>query len=115
MGNLPAVVLVLAAIAVVIVVLDRMLPGPTSRAALALQHAVGGLRARSVAIPGFTIAYLDGGRGEPLVLVHGIGADKDNFAPIAPWLRGLGRIIALDLPGFGASGKPPDADYSIEA
>jgi len=115
MGNLPAVVLVLAAIAAVILVLDRMLPGPTSRAALALQHAVGGLRVRSVAIPGFTIAYLDGGSGEPLVLVHGIGADKDNFAPIVPWLRGVGRVIALDLPGFGESSKPIDGDYSIDA
>lgn len=106
--------LVLVALVVLIVVLDRVLPEPTARLALALQHVVGGLRVRSVAIPGFTIAYLDGGRGEPLVLVHGIGADKDNFAPIAPWLRGLGRIIALDLPGFGATSKPPDADYSIE-
>jgi triacylglycerol lipase len=109
------VVALLVALVVLIVVLDRVLPGPMARGALALQHAVGGLRVRSVAIPGFRIAYLDGGRGEPLVLVHGIGADKSNFAPVAPWLRGLGRIIALDLPGFGESSKPPDADYSIEA
>ncbi|HLY37154.1 MAG TPA: alpha/beta fold hydrolase, partial [Candidatus Binatia bacterium] len=108
------VVAVLVALVVLIVVLDRVLPEPMARLALALQHAVGGLRVGSVAIPGLTIAYLDGGRGEPLILVHGIGADKDNFAPIAPWLRGLGRIITLDLPGFGASSKPPDADYSIE-
>jgi triacylglycerol lipase len=108
-------VAVLVALVLLIVVLDRVAPGPMARLALALQHAVGGLRVRTVAIPGFTIAYLDGGRGEPLVLVHGIGADKDNFAPVAPWLRGLGRIISLDLPGFGESSKPTDADYSIEA
>src|SRR5437762_149045 len=110
----PQIPLYLAA-AAGILVLDRMLAGPASRAALALQHAVGGLRVRSVAIPGFTIAYLDGGSGEPLVLVHGIGADKDNFAPIVPWLRGVGRVIALDLPGFGESSKPMDGDYSIDA
>jgi len=104
----------LVALVVLIVVLDRLAPGPMARLALALQYAVGGLRVRSVAIPGFTIAYLDGGRGEPLVLVHGIGADKSNFAAVAPWLRGLGRIVALDLPGFGESSKPLDADYSIE-
>lgn len=109
------VLLVLVAIVAAIVVLDRVLPGPMSRFALALQHAVGGLRVRSIGIPGFTIAYLDGGRGEPLVLVHGIGADKDNFAPIVPWLRGIGRVIALDLPGFGESSKPLGGDYSIEA
>jgi len=105
----------LIALVVVLLVLDRVLPGPMARAALALQHAVGGMRVRSIAIPGFTIAYLDGGSGEPLVLVHGIGADKNNFAPIAPWLRGIGRVIALDLPGFGESSKPIDGDYSIDA
>jgi len=109
------VIFVVVAIVATIAMLDRVLPGPTSRAALALQHAVGGLQARSVDIPGFTIAYLEGGRGEPLVLVHGIGADKENFAPIAAWLRGIGRIIAIDLPGFGESSKPIDGDYSIEA
>jgi len=115
MGHALAAVVVLAALGAAIVVLDRVLPGPMSRAALALQHALGGLRIRSVEIPGFTVAYLDGGSGEPLVLVHGIGADKDNFATIAPWLRGIGRVIALDLPGFGESSKPIDGDYSIEA
>src|SRR3546814_19009731 len=48
-------------------------------------------------------------------MVHGIGADKDNWAQIAPFLRGTGRLIALDLPGFGDSGKPTDGDYSIVA
>src|SRR5947199_77911 len=97
------IVIALALVVVCVVVLDRVLPGPMARLALALQHALGGLRVRSVDIPGFTISYLDGGRGEPLVLVHGIGADKDNFAPIAPWLRGLGRLIALDLPVFAST------------
>jgi len=115
MAHLPGVLLILALFAAAVVVLDRALPRPMSRLALALQHAFGGLVTRRTAIPGFDIAYLEGGSGEPLVLVHGIGADKDNFAQIAPFLRGIGRIIALDLPGFGESSKPPDADYSIEA
>ena len=110
-----SVLLTLLAIVAIIVVADRALPGPMSRVALAFQHALGGLRTRSTPIPGFDIAYLDGGRGEPLVLVHGIGADKDHFAQIAPFLRGIGRIIAPDLPGFGGSSKPADVDYSIEA
>jgi triacylglycerol lipase len=107
--------LVLAALAAVVVALDRVLPGPMSRLALGIQHAIARVGTRTAAIPGFEISHLDGGSGEPLVLVHGIGADKDNFAPIAPFLRGIGRIIALDLPGFGESSKPADADYSVEA
>jgi triacylglycerol lipase len=115
MVHLPSLLLIAVALVALVVVLERALPRPMSRLALAVQHAMGGLRARATTIPGFRIAYLDGGRGEPLVLVHGIGADKDNFAPIVPFLRGIGRIVALDLPGFGDSSKPADADYSIEA
>ena len=115
MAHLPAVLLALLALVVLIVALDRLLPGPMARAALAVQRALGGLRVRSTSIRGFEIAYLDGGNGDALVLVHGIGADKDNFAPIAPLLRGIGRLIAVDLPGFGDSSKPDDADYSLGA
>jgi triacylglycerol lipase len=104
----------LLALVAIIVVLDRAWPRGMSRVALRTQRALGGFKTASIPIPGFDITYLDGGRGEPLVLVHGIGADKDHFAPIAPYLRGLGRIVALDLPGFGDSTKTADADYSIE-
>src|SRR3546814_13121995 len=86
-----------------------------AHAALSVQHWLGGVERKTLQIPGFEIAYLDGGSGEPLVMVHGIGADKDNWAQIAPFLRGPGRLIALDLPGFGDSGKPTDGDYSIVA
>lgn len=102
------------ALVATIVALDRLFPAPMARFALGFQRRVGGLRGGSTRIPGFDITYLEGGSGDPLVLVHGIGADKDNFAQIAPFLRGIGRIIAIDLPGFGDSGKPADADYSIE-
>ena len=51
------------------------------------------LRRRTVAIPGFQIAYLDGGRGEPLVLLHGIGGDKDNWTFVSLFLVGQERHI----------------------
>ncbi|MGH8460109.1 MAG: alpha/beta fold hydrolase [Stenotrophobium sp.] len=65
-------------------------------------------------IAGFHIVYLDGGRGEPLLLIHGIGADKDNWTRAARWLTPHFRVIALDLPGFGDSSKPANAHYRIE-
>lgn len=64
---------------------------------------------------GTRIAYLDGGRGEPLVLVHGFGADKDNFTRVARWLVPRYRVIAPDLVGFGESTHLPDADYRYAA
>ena len=46
-----------------------------------------------------------GGRGEPMVLLHGIGGElcvwEPVLEPLAEWLD----VIAVDLPGFGHS--PP--------
>jgi len=52
---------------------------------------------------------------EPALYVHGLGGASTNFTDLAallsPWLAGE----AIDLPGFGRSGPPPDRDYSIAA
>lgn len=42
----------------------------------------------------------------PLLLLHGLGATKSSWLPIVPELARRFRVIALDLPGFGASAKP---------
>lgn len=94
---------------------ERLAPETAAAGALKLQRGLAGMEQKQVSIPGFDIAYIESGEGEPLVLVHGIGADKDNFTPVAWQIKGVGRTIALDLPGFGESSKPADGDYSIPA
>jgi pimeloyl-ACP methyl ester carboxylesterase len=47
--------------------------------------------------------------GQPLVLLHGLGATKSSWLPIVPALAKRYRVIAIDLPGFGASSKPMGA------
>ena len=37
------------------------------------------------------------------VLVHGLGGSHLNWLQVAPGLSGLGRVLAIDLPGFGRS------------
>ena len=37
------------------------------------------------------------------VLVHGLGASQLSWVQVAEGLSGLGRVFAIDLPGFGAS------------
>ena len=37
------------------------------------------------------------------VLVHGLGASQLSWVQVAKGLSGLGRVFAIDLPGFGAS------------
>ena len=52
-----------------------------------------------------------GGAGPPVVCVHGLGATKASFLPTVAALAGEHRVVALDLPGFGDSGKPFAARY----
>lgn len=65
---------------------------------------------------GDTMSYLEGGnlKGEPLLLIHGFGANKDNFTRIAKKLSDY-HLIMPDLLGFGESSKPPQADYRADA
>src|SRR3954469_1044684 len=49
--------------------------------------------------------------GEPIVVRHGLGATKAEFLPTVPALAPGFRTIAVDLPGFGDSGKPFPAAY----
>jgi pimeloyl-ACP methyl ester carboxylesterase len=45
----------------------------------------------------------DGPREPTFVLIHGLGGSHVNWIRVAPGLAGLGRVVALDLPGFGWS------------
>lgn len=57
---------------------------------------------------GVQIAYIDQGQGEPVLLLHGFGANKEVWEEaVAPRLRAAGfRVIAHDARGHGASGNP---------
>lgn len=43
------------------------------------------------------------GSGEPLVLVHGTGSRWQIWSPVLPALEARFEVLAVDLPGFGAS------------
>lgn len=61
-----------------------------------------------VETPGGRISTLFAGdqKAEPLVLIHGLGATKASWLTVVPQLAKHFRVIAIDLPGFGASDKP---------
>lgn len=60
---------------------------------------------------GLRYAYLEGGKGEPLMLLHGFGGNKDNFTRAARYLTSHYRVIIPDHVGFGESSRPAEADY----
>ncbi|MFC5802877.1 alpha/beta fold hydrolase [Streptomyces formicae] len=55
-----------------------------------------------------SVAYERLGDGEPLLLLHGIGHHWQAWEPVLPVLAAERDVIAVDLPGFGASPALPD-------
>ena len=49
------------------------------------------------------VEYHVGGRGEPLLLVHGLGGAAENWVEVLPELVQRYRVIAVDLPGHAGS------------
>ncbi|OUS27072.1 hypothetical protein A9Q99_17885 [Gammaproteobacteria bacterium 45_16_T64] len=73
------------------------------------------VRERHVIVDSHKLSFWDiGSRDkEPLVLLHGFGANKENWAFLFPWLQTKYRILIPDVPGFGRSYFYSDADYSL--
>ncbi|WP_288107808.1 alpha/beta hydrolase [Limnobacter sp.] len=80
---------------------------------IALERSACRLSRHETRIEGFTIPYLKGGQGEPLVLVHGFGGSKDNFNRFAAKLTQHFTVYAIDVPGFGGSTRNLQAEYDI--
>lgn len=75
----------------------------------------GKLTVKSIKVGDMVWPYLEGGRpeGEPMLLLHGFGGDKDNWAVYAPEIVGKYRLIAPDLPGFGENVRDIDREYDM--
>ncbi len=75
----------------------------------------GGLVEKSISAGGFNWPYLEGGPvdGDVVVLVHGFGGDKDNWAMFSPQITRKYRFISMDLPGFGENDRSLDREYNI--
>jgi len=105
-------VIILVALPVIVYV---AFPGAAFRLLVQTERGLAGLDQRSIEIEGFHIAYVEGGKGDVLLLLHGFGANKDNWTRVARYLTPHFRVIAPDLPGFGESTADPNEDYSIAA
>lgn len=68
------------------------------------------------------ISYLLEGEGEPFVIFHGWGCNKEMFQFLIDYYKQKYRVFAFDLPGFGESLEPSQTfntqmyvDYMIQA
>jgi pimeloyl-ACP methyl ester carboxylesterase len=78
---------------------------------IGLERFSAGLRRRTVQAGDHRIVYSKGGKGEPVVLVHGFGAAADTWNRFAGRLTKRYRVIAPDLPGWGASTRLETESY----
>ena len=70
---------------------------------------------QTMTIDGVTIRYCIAGCGEPLLLIHGLGAMIEYWYKNIDCLAKHYQVIALDLPGFGQSDRPQNlCDVDVE-
>src|SRR5581483_10440425 len=71
---------------------------------------------RTATVDGLRLHYLDEGAGPAIVLLHGLGASTFAFRHNVPALACRFRVVAVDLPGHGLSGRDaPDLSLSAQA
>ena len=65
-------------------------------------------------VNGLKINYIVEGEGEPIVVLHGWGANINTVLSIVNILKDRYKVYALDLPGFGESEEPKEVIGSFE-
>ena len=56
-------------------------------------------------VNGYNVNYIDEGKGDVVLLLHGWGANLKSFANLINLLKSKYRVLAIDYPGFGESDK----------
>jgi pimeloyl-ACP methyl ester carboxylesterase len=73
------------------------------------------IRSQTLSVMGLRTRVLEEGdarRGDPVVMIHGVGAWAENFREVMAPIASTGRrAIAFDLPGFGESESPGDVKH----
>jgi pimeloyl-ACP methyl ester carboxylesterase len=62
---------------------------------------------RQIDVVGARTNYVETGEGPPVLFVHGLSGCWQNWLENIPHFARTHRVIAVDLPGFGASPMPP--------
>lgn len=85
--------------------------------AIGFERSAAGLETARVSVGELDIAYLRNtelNSGDTIVMVHGFGANKDNWTRMARELTDTFNVYAIDLPGHGESSKPLDLGYRLD-
>ena len=108
----------LAGMCAVLAAAWHAMPGVFVHPLLSLNRSLSGLQAHTASAAGHQVHYLAGGpatEATPVVLLHGIFAEKDHWVDFSRHLTDRWRVIAPDLPGFGSSGRHANEAYHYDA
>jgi len=67
---------------------------------------------KKININNIEINYADAGQGYPLIFIHGWTNNWMGFIPLGKYLMKYFRVILIDLPGYGDSGRLKN--YSLD-
>jgi haloalkane dehalogenase len=70
--------------------------------------------AKTVQVDGLRLAYRELGDGPPVLLLHGWPTSSFLWREVMRPIARANRVVALDLPGFGASDKPAGIRYGFD-
>ncbi len=81
---------------------------------IALQFALDGVHSEYAQVGPYRVHYFVGGRGTPLLLIHGLGEQAQDWATEIPTFVHNGfRVYAIDLLGCGSTDRP-DIAYTVQ-
>jgi pimeloyl-ACP methyl ester carboxylesterase len=106
--------LVVIAIVVLLTLFYFLFPESVFKLAIDAQRRSADLVKKEVQVDDHKIVYLEGGKGETIVLLHGFGGNKDHWTAFAKYLKGY-HLIIPDVPGFGESSQVPKDNYGDES
>ena len=66
-----------------------------------------------IKVNGINVNYIDEGKGTPVLFLQGWGTNIELYKKLTNKIATLGRIIAIDLPGFGKTAEPNEA-WNVE-
>lgn len=98
----------------VLALLWTVWPTPLARWMIFVERRFGYLHGRRIECGDIDWHYLEGGHGEPLVLLHGFNGDADHFTRTSRYLSGHFRVLAPDLPGFGETRIGEEFSFRID-
>jgi abhydrolase domain-containing protein 6 len=105
---------VVVVIAVLLAGFYFLFPEAVFKLAIDAQRRSADLVKKEVQVDDHKIVYLEGGKGETVILLHGFGGNKDLWTRCAKYLKGY-HLVIPDVPGFGESSQVPTDNYSVES